>query len=58
MVTRPEQIERTKLSRKVLYHFAIFVINEILMFKDSRIRMSARPVLSKVWPIERKARGS
>ena len=32
------QIERTKLSRKVLYHFAIFVIvNKILIIKNCQI---------------------
>ena len=31
----PEQVERTKLNRKVLYHFAIFAkVNEILITKN------------------------
>ena len=33
-ITHPEQVERIKLSRKVLYHFAIFaMVNEILITK-------------------------
>jgi len=32
------RIERTKLSRKILYHFAIFaIINEKLITKDHRV---------------------
>ena len=34
-ISNPEQVEWTKLSRKVLYHFAIFtMINEILIIKN------------------------
>ena len=54
--TRPEQVERTKLSRKVLYYFAMLaIINEILTFKDSRIRVSARSIIVEgmARPIER-----
>jgi len=32
------QVERTKLSRKVLYHFAIFaIVNELLVIKNRTI---------------------
>ena len=38
--TRPEQVERTKLSRKVLYYFAMFaIINEILRLKIANTRV-------------------
>ena len=48
--TRPEQIERIKLSRKVLYYFAMLtIINEILMFNL---------LLPKIQPTERTARES
>ena len=46
--TRPEQVEWTKLSKKILYHFVMLaIINEILTFKDSRIRASARLTIVK-----------
>jgi len=55
--TRLEQIERTKLSRKVLYHFAMFtIVNEILTFKHSRIRASVR-LLPKIRSTERMVHG-
>jgi len=43
-----EQVERTKLSRKVLYYFVNFpIVNEILILKDSRIRALAWPTTAK-----------
>ena len=47
--TCPKQVERTKLSRKVFYYFTMFAIIkiEILTFKDSRIRASARPTIAE-----------
>jgi len=54
---RPEQIKRTKLSRKVLYHFIMLaIINEILTFKNSRIRAS-NLLLPKLRPTEHTACG-
>jgi len=48
---RTEQVERTKFSRKILYHFAILaIVNGILMFKDSRIRAFARPTIAESGP--------
>ena len=51
--------KRTKLSRKILYHFAILtIVNETLTFKNSQICMSARFILlPKIQSIERTARG-
>ncbi|KYN29407.1 ATP-binding cassette sub-family G member 4, partial [Trachymyrmex cornetzi] len=41
-------VEQTILSRKVLYYFAVSaIVNEILTFKDSRIRASARPTIAE-----------
>ena len=46
--TRPEQVERTKLNRKVLYYFTMLaMINEILTFKDSRIHAFARLTIAE-----------
>jgi len=43
------QVERTKLSRKVLYHFVSSpIINEILIFKNSRIYAPARLTTGKL----------
>jgi len=44
------QIERTKLSRKILYHFAMLaIVNEILIVKDI--------LMSKRTPIDGSVRG-
>jgi len=40
------QIERTKLSQKVLYHFAIFAINELLIIKNCCISPTYRLITS------------
>jgi len=40
-------VERTKMRRKVLYYFTIFaIVNEILVSKNYRIRMSTRPTIT------------